>query len=460
MTFSLIILALLWVLQAVFLKAFYTGMKTQEIEKIGADIASWYGHEDAESKLRRYAFANNMFINMYNNKGDVLVAVDALNAYRGDLRLASASPQGGLGKLFGELKEQLSKKNAQSTHYIRGEKGGRTLFYGALLHDPNGFPQYLLVASPMPEMDFTAFALKNQMMAITFILLALSLLMAHLISRRISVPILELTKSAAVLGQGRLDASFSMNGCTEVEQLASTLAFAASELSKIDEYRKDFTANISHDLKTPLTIIKFYADMIRDVSGENAEKRNAHCRVIVQETDRLSGLVTELLELSKIQSGNSDPQMRKFSLTQSLEQTLAGFEALAEHDGYRFISDIEEDVFVNADESMIKRVLCNLLTNAVNCTGKDKTVKVFLKKTPRGGARFEVCDTGSGIPEEKLQGIWERYYKGEEHKRAIVGTGLGLPIVKGVLILHNAEFGVKSVVGEGSVFWFELDCTD
>jgi signal transduction histidine kinase len=203
-------------------------------------------------------------------------------------------------------------------------------------------------------------------------------------------------------------------------------------------------------------MVKAYAEMIRDISGENREKRDTHLKVIIDEADRLNMLVNDMLDLSKIESGNMELKMDEFDISKTVRTILQRLNVLSERSGYIFTLNCEDTIMVTADKLRIEQVIYNLISNAVNYTGDDKHVNINLYAND-GCARFEVTDTGKGIPREELENIWERYYKAKEtHKRAVIGTGLGLSIVKNILRLHNADFGVISSVGKGSTFWFEL----
>jgi signal transduction histidine kinase len=466
MLFSIFIFVLLWVLQVIFLETYYTSMKKDQIEKIGKEIAKWYGYEGMEEQLRAYAMKYNMSINIYNAHGNVRLSIDAFNAYRESWPLTPSDGNLNLEAQFIELKDQLTAQNSSQIHYTKGDGDGLVFFYGEALEVSEGvagLQEYLLVASPLPQTDTTTLALKNLLFIITAILFLISLLMAQLISRKLSIPIINLTRSAQKLAAGKMHVRFNEDeGYTEIHHLASALNYATRELSKLDEYRKDLIANVSHDLKTPLTIIKFYGEMIRDVSGTNPVKREEHCELIIKETDRLASLVTEILELSKIQSNNAVFSPAVMNLSGCLKETLAGFEALGEQEGFIFHVEIDNDLRIRADEAMIQRVFYNLISNALHYTGDDKSVIVTLRKTRRSRARFEVRDTGKGIQPDKLRGIWERYYKEgtPSHQRSVVGTGLGLAIVKNILVTHHAAFGVKSKVNRGSTFWFEMPITE
>ena len=214
--------------------------------------------------------------------------------------------------------------------------------------------------------------------------------------------------------------------------------------------RRELLANVSHDLRTPLTMIRGYGEVMRDLPGENTPE---NVQIIIDETERLTNLVNDLLDLSRLEAGVMALDVTRFNLTESIRAILHRYDKLA---GYSFPFLAEEDVFVTADELKISQVVYNLVNNAITYAGEDKTVALE-QTVANGKVRVSVTDTGEGIPEEKLRDIWERYYKVDrEHKRAQVGTGLGLSIVKHILELHGGAYGVVSQLGEGSTFWFEL----
>jgi signal transduction histidine kinase len=264
------------------------------------------------------------------------------------------------------------------------------------------------------------------------------------------------------LAQGDFSVDFRGNDYgLELVELADTLNFARDELSKTDKMQKELIANVSHDFKTPLTMIKAYASMIIEISGNNPVKRNKHAQVIVEEADRLSSLVSDVLDLSKIRSGLSEFKTQTIDMSAKLDEIIDRFAYLKETQGYHFEVIIEKDLYTCADEVKIEQALYNLIGNAVNYTGEDKTVFITLEKDSQATFRFSVRDTGKGIKEEELADIWNRYYRSSEaHKRPVQGTGLGLSIVKTVLQMHGFEFGVNSEVGQGSTFYVEFPCVE
>ena len=281
-------------------------------------------------------------------------------------------------------------------------------------------------------------------------MIAMGLILALILSRRLSKPIEQINHSAKYLANGEYDIRFPGKGAREVEELADTLNYAAEELSKVETLRRELIANVSHDLRTPLTMISGYAEVMRDLPGENTPE---NVQVIIDESNRLTGLVNDMLDLSKLQSGAQTVNAEHYSLTEEIRSVLSRYDKLADYT-FRFWCDRE--VFVLADRLKISQVIYNLVNNAINYTGPEKIV--YVRQIVEGGTvRVEVTDTGEGIPEDKLPYIWDRYYKVDKaHRRAQVGTGLGLSIVKKILEMHNGKYGVMSRVGEGSTFWFEL----
>lgn len=313
----------------------------------------------------------------------------------------------------------------------------------------------LLLNSEQEPLNATVETLKAQFWVIAFILFWGALFLAVLISGNISAPIKKMNRAAKELAGGCYDADFHADGFREVVELSESLTDAAEKLSRNDRLQKELVANISHDLRTPLTMIKGYSEVMRDIPGENTPE---NVQVIIDETERLSGLVNDLLDLSKLQSGTLAPKMDTFNLTEVVEATMLRYEKLTQKDGYRITYDSDGSVEVCADRTMILQVVYNLINNAINYTGEDKTVRVTQRLTEEGTrVRVSVTDSGAGIAPDQIPLIWDRYYKIDKvHRRAMIGTGLGLSIVKQILEAHHTTYGVESKLGEGSTFWFEL----
>lgn len=447
--FAAAIMLILWLLQIIFLSTFYQAMKIKEIERIGNDLVAQYGREDFEDILYDVSYKNGIMVRLYDEFGNNAVFTDMTDQFR-PARLKPDEMALFLQKM------NLSKDGTVS--YVMEDMGMRVhvVIFGARVYNAAGQVRYLYISTPLAPVDATVQVLKNQLIIITIISLVFAFVLSYFIARRIAKPISKITKSAEELATGDYNVTFEQGDYTEISQLADVLNHTTKELSKTDELRRDLVANVSHDLRTPLTIIKSYAEMIRDISGEKPAKRQEHIGVIIDESDRLANLVNDLLDLSKMEAGTAELQITAFDLAKTTEDILDRFRIYSENEGYRFEVQFDSGCTVKADQHKMEQVIYNLIGNAVNYTGQDKIVKVLVQNK-QNKVRFEVSDTGKGIPQEEINSVWERYYRvSQRHKRDAVGTGIGLSIVKSILEAHKAEYGVNSIIGQGSAFWFEL----
>jgi len=355
------------------------------------------------------------------------------------------------------IKEQLST-------YTDGDFGsmigfsGNGIYCSAVKMLLNGQTVYLFMSVDISMGSSLMHMIIIQAILIALIVLFGSSIIIAIISSRISEPISSVTVKAKQLGAGNFDVDFytTLDSCKEIHELSTTLNDMRDELSKTDQMQKELIANVTHDFKTPLTMIKAYASMIQEISGDNPEKRNKHCQVIIDESDRLASLVNDLLEISKLRAGINTLKPTIFNLSQFTNTIVDRFGYLRDTQGYTIETDITPDLYTEADKDKIGQVIYNLIGNAVNYTGADKVIKIRL--ISNGGViRFDVKDSGAGISADEIEHIWDRYYRSKDnHKRPIQGTGLGLSIVKTVLTKHNFKFGVNSEMGKGSTFYVDF----
>ncbi len=291
---------------------------------------------------------------------------------------------------------------------------------------------------------------------VSLIAVVLSFAISWIIAILLARPISEVTEEAKALSRGDYEAPARKEYfVSEIAELSEALDAARGEVFKAANIQRELIANVSHDFKTPLTMIKAYASMIREISGENKVKRDEHAQIIIDEADRLSALVSDVLDLSKLRAGEEEART-VFDLSEEVHAIVSRFDYLKETQGYRIETVVEDGLVIRADRARIGQVVYNLVGNAVNYTGEDKRVRVKLAKK-ENAARLEVIDSGKGIPADEVDTIWDRYYRSAEtHKRPVQGTGLGLSIVKSVLLQHDSPFGVISEVGKGSCFWAEF----
>ena len=320
-----------------------------------------------------------------------------------------------------------------------------------------GRSTFLFVSASIEQYGDLAVSMQWLSLITALVAVVLAFVTSGFVAAFITKPVTEVTERAKELARGNYDLHFKKNYfCAELTELSEALDYARSEISKADTMQKELIANVSHDFKTPLTMIKAYASMIVEITGEDKKKRDANAKVIIDECDRLTLLVGDLLDLSKLRAGVNMGEKTVFNLSEEVYSVAERFSFLKETSGYIIETQIEDDLYTQANRERIDQVLYNLIGNAVNYTGEDKRVRVKLYKKG-GNARFEVIDSGKGIPPEEVDTIWDRYYRSNKtHKRPVSGSGLGLSIVKNILLQHDCPFGVISEVGKGSCFWAEF----
>lgn len=410
-------------------------------ERLVGDIAG------INSYVRYLSWANGVDVMLLNGQGEVLYPFDE-----------SGTDIGVEYDFKSELATLKSKLSGASGNAIAYEDGDTDNYVYGNFVKVSGVECYLYITTSLALVEGVGSQMVLRTVMLSLFVLVLAFAVSSAISGWITKPITEMSDKAKRFARGDFSVDFHGSDYgAEMVELAHSLNFAKDEIGKADRMQKDLIANVSHDFKTPLTMIKAYSSMIIEISGDNPEKRNKHAQVIVDEADRLTSLVEDVLDLSKLSSGIAALQMKRFDLSAYAYDVLDRFEYLKETQGYVFKTEIEDGVFVYADEGKIGQVLYNLIGNAVNYTGEDKTVTVRIGTTGYGVARFSVIDTGKGISEEEKATIWERYYRSKEtHKRPVKGTGLGLSIVRTILEKHGFLFGVESEKGKGSTFFVDF----
>lgn len=481
--FGAIILVVLWAFQSFFLESFYTMSKSAQVERKARIISrSIQENKNIKTTIQDVASSNGLSVYIYLSSGSLLDGIysceydnpaTALNLEYHDVYSYYYEAQANSGtymcvtsnseedvarqkitKLINQISSPDSAQNDIRFKVDKEKNRTKNMVYADIIKSPDESEYFLIITSSITPLTNTVDIIKSQLIIVSMVFVLLSILFSIYASRRIAKPISRTNTAAKELAKKNYDVDFNAVGYLEVEELNETLNYAKSELAATEKLQRELIANISHDLRTPLTMITGYGEVMRDLPGENTPE---NIQIIIDEAARLSTLVNDLLDLSKLQSGATEMKMTRFCLTDSVKDIFTRYSKLREQDGYNITFEYTENVYVMADELRISQVIYNLVNNAVNHCGDDKTVIVTQKLLENGVVRLEVTDHGEGIPPDKLPYIWERYYKvDKEHKRGVIGTGLGLSIVKGILDSHNARYGVKSTLGKGSTFWFEI----
>lgn len=444
--FSLSILLCIWLFQVIFLDGYYKWYKTKELINTIETITTTYNEDNYEEILDNISYDRGVCIELIKNNKLVYIS----NLYN----------KGCMANINGnyDYKSDFIKNDNTSARYtLKNPRfNNQTLVLGLKINTNT----HLFVSASLEPIDATVRILRSQLFYITILVIILSLVVSYFISRKISKPIIKMKNKAHEMATGNYNVTFEKSDIEEINELSKTLNYACSELVKTEDLRRELMANVSHDLKTPLTMIKAYAELIRDVTHNDEEKMNKNLNTIIEETDRLNILVNDILELSKMKSNSTPLEIEEFDLNELIKKIISRYDIYIEKENYKIEYKEQKDLIIKADKKRMEQVIYNLINNAINYTGDDK--KVFIRiKQDKHKIRVEIKDTGKGIEKKDLEYIWDKYYKVDKtHSRVQIGSGIGLSIVKNILISHKFEYGVESKINKGTTFYFIIPKND
>ena len=307
----------------------------------------------------------------------------------------------------------------------------------------------------------------------------ISTVVTYFVSRGITTPVLELTDISKRMAQLDFEAKYQAKGRRRNEidelgehfnELSNKLEVTISELksannelkqdiekkTEIDEMRKEFLSNVSHELKTPLALIQGYAEGLQECINDDAQSRDFYCEVIMDEADKMNQMVKKLLTLNQLEFGNQAVTMERFNLTELIEGVISSTGILLNQNGIQIEFLENEPMYVWGDEFMVEEVVTNYLSNAIHHADFAKKITIWYTKK-EDCVRVGVFNTGKPIPEEDLPNIWIKFYKVDKARtREYGGSGIGLSIVKAIMESFHRECGVENHE-DGVEFWFELD---
>ncbi len=441
--FNIAIIILLWLSQITIFDILYERYQIKNINEMVNDIKN-SNESDVLNKLEKDAVNNDVCVAI-TSKTSYLLKIN--NNMNGCLLNENNNS---VNKMINDF--ITSNQSEKKYNFINEDKHIAAVLYALKYDDAN----YIFMYSNLKDISMITTVIKKQLLYLSIIAVLIAVIISIFLANKITKPITKITEKAKLMGKGKLNVNFDESDILEIDELSKTLTQAKVELRKTDELRRDLMANVSHDLKTPLTMIKAYAEMIKDISYKDIDKMQEHLDIIIDETDRLTLLVNDILELSKLQSNQEEKlNIVKYDLALEIKNIVKKYDIIKETEQYNIILDIPEEILVKADKDKINQVIYNLVNNAINYTGSDKLVTIKVEKDKKD-YWLKVIDTGKGIKKEELPFIWDKYYKSDKlHRRNVVSTGLGLAIVKEILEKHNFIYGVDSTK-KGTTFYFKI----
>ena len=464
MIFTAVIFTVLWLLQTVFLQGFYNGMIIRNTISAADKISSY--DRGMTEQLDEISRDNSLLVYVTDTDGNILYSADEYK--KGHRGFDDNIDDGNFGQINGdkwhkeerfhyrELPDNFEEFFNSLDSSDNGEaelKTEQMYFYGKYI-DYGDDKVILYLGTNLNAVGSTARIIQSQLLIVTFLSIAAGFVLALFISRSFSRPISQLNEKAHKLGDDQGSADYHKGFCSELDELNETLDKTDDKLKQSKEFQNELLANVSHDLRTPLTMIKGYAEMIRDISHEDEQQCAEDVAVIVRETDRLTALVGEILEYSELQMKDTEDILTDCDLSEIVNSVTDNFGSLFSKDGYTFERNIAENIHVRGNASRLTRAVYNLIDNAVRHIGDDKWIGITLK-TENDKAIIEIADHGEGIPEDEIERIWDKYYTNRQRDGKGV-SGLGLAIVKQTVRQHGGVCEAKSEVGKGSTFCIEL----
>ncbi len=304
----------------------------------------------------------------------------------------------------------------------------------------------------------------------------ITVIITFLITKMITSPILQLAEISNKMGKLDFTARYMGKRSDEIQTLGQNMNYMSDRLKKaisklqeanevlkedikrkeaIDEMRKDFIANVSHELKTPIALIQGYAEGLNEGLCEDEESRKYYTEVIMDESEKMNKMVKQLLTLSSIESGNSILHKENFNMTSLTDSVLSSISILIGEKNVKVNFDTSRDVFLYADEFKIEEVVTNYISNAIHHVNDNGTIKIDVSED-ESNVYFGVYNTGNQIPEKDLANVWEKFFKVDKaHSRSYGGSGIGLSIVKAIIEAHGGEVKVANK-SDGVEFGFTI----
>ena len=439
--FSLLIILTLWLFLSLFFNKYYYYNKKINATNIANDIIKYQNDKDFKQKIDTLSYHNRICVEVVDKSFNTIYASNNFGMECRYYRHEKTN----------QFMNTLINSDKDNQKIVSNKKNNNEFLIISKKLKNN---KYAFITTPLNPNKSTTSIIRNQLIYISLFIIILSFVISYFISRHLSKPLIEINNQSksGLKNDIKIDTDI-----LEINEVVDTLNYTRKELIKTQDLRRDFISNVSHDMKTPLTMIRAYADMINDLHKDDYEKRVEDSKIIIEEVNRLDAFISDVLDLSKMQSNVYVLKIERFNIISLIENIINRFNGLVANENIIFeFNHDSKRIMVSADKSKIEQVLYNLISNAINYVGKDKKVIIDVNNN-EDDVLIKITDHGSGISEEELPNIWSKYYRIDKnfHKKKI-GNGIGLAIVKRILVTHDFQYGVNSIVNEGSTFWFKI----
>lgn len=422
------VVIVLFILSSVFVSRVYTNLQYSSLKETGKNVYS---------ELKKHNGSTNINLNMIDT------AVTVVLYKNNSANLISSHGMGKMNMLmmmdFNKLGQNGSFNNPMGEEFLYYKLNSK--FGDIIILQNNKFSsKYIHVIYLV-------------LLIVFFLGILISVPMTAYLGRQFTNPILKLQKTAFDIANGKSNLDIDISTRDEIEDLSKSIAYMAESLNKKHELQKNFVANVSHDFKTPLSVIRNYSEAIYDGILDKDETKN-YSKEIISEVDRLNNLVMKLLELSKLQNQGAALRKENVDIKEFINDCAEKLKGPALKKNIQISVEwirIDDNTIVRFDAVQINRVVYNFIENAIKFSNENSKV-VVVGELINKSIRISVKDNGIGIEPNMLNEVWDRYYK---HAKS-GGMGLGLAICSEILKMHDYEYGVESTKGEGTTFYFEV----
>ena len=476
MTASIVLLS--WFLNTLFLEKYYKNVKSEAMEDT-FEMVNDYFNNDAPQK-----YNERTIITQCEEESISVLVIDS--SLRVQLSSGFSVQGDNLLQRLKDLifnKESLPQKTINTTeNYALYEICDDTTkveyleIYGSL---DNG--DILIMRSSIDGIKNSIGVYNRFFLYVGLVLIVICIFVTIFIARNVAKPIKKLANISTKMSNLDFSAKYEDDACDEIGMLGNSMNIMSDRLcksiselknaniklqtdleekEKIDEMRKEFISNVSHELKTPIALISGYAEGLKEcVNDDDAQSRDFYCDVIIDEASKMNKMVMKLLTLNQIEFGSMQVDMERFDIIELIEQILANFKVMFDEKNIRVVFDNSKPCYVWTDEFQISEVLTNYISNAINHIDGEKII--FITLCDDGNkVTLSVRNTGKNIPENELDNIWIKFYKVDKARtREYGGSGIGLSIVKAISNALKQECGVKTTK-DGVEFFFTVDSAE